>query len=288
MHLCDGKGLERRLALWYDVLVGNMHYLPGTVDTLLDYEAVEMNDQTAAHLYTDFTPLEIHYEQGSRPFMEEMVARAVKHGMSQRETMVAITRWIGARTDWPPRRQDLPRFMGGTEEEIIQKGGGQCNETAMMQIAGIPARQCGHWTGSFQPPRVGHMTNEVYIEGKWRYVDATRAVMFDVDGTLASAWALKQNNDIIRDAPDETFAGPLAGRQRDTADTRRLYLDLFHPGNVTSITNYPISARHLYNYDREVRSEEMTERIKTQSAALVNRLRRRMGLPEQALEAWKG
>jgi hypothetical protein len=51
-----------------------------------------------------------------------------------------------------------------------------------------------------QEPVVGHHVNEVFVCGRWRFVDADLFRTFRLpDGELASAWDLHHQPQIVRD-----------------------------------------------------------------------------------------
>jgi len=236
-------------------------------------------------VYSTFTPTSVRYAKGSRPFFENVLKGLLAPGMTEWQKFTAITRWVTTRQGWPPRSKSLPRrrFHGGTEEEIVLKGGGQCNETArllttILAVAGIPARQIGHWSAAFRDagPRVGHMTNEVYVNGKWVYVDATKGLMVPRGKGWASAWDLRQNPDLIRCCPDQCLTDPKGLLKPD--EMRAFLLRNFDESyTLLTVTNYPIDQRHLYSYDYFVPSKALRDHFREQGARSIDRLRLRVG-----------
>ena len=72
---------------------------------------------------------------------------------------------LSAGVDPSPPDRALP------EEDIIESGWGWCNEQArvlvgLAQVAGVPGRLVGIYSSA--GPK-GHMSTELYVEGKWAW-----------------------------------------------------------------------------------------------------------------------
>jgi len=274
-----------RLNVYYDLTIVLGSYLPGSVECLLDAEATVMTPDNVEHLYTAFTPTTVNYQRGSRPFFEEILAGLLTDDMSDWQRYETILRWVMTRENWPARDGSLPdaHFGGGTEEVIVGKGGGQCTETArllgtILAVAGIPSRLIGHWNATFcdLENRIGHMTNEVYLNSSWAYVDATRGLMVPKnDNGWASAWELRTHPELISACSDVVLRG--FPRKHDTNHYRTFLANNFAADStLLTVVNYLIDQRDRYSYDYFVPSPDVVRYFQEQKQAVFDRLRRRI------------
>ncbi|MHC4915867.1 MAG: transglutaminase-like domain-containing protein [Planctomycetota bacterium] len=207
-------------------------------------EQLYLTPETAEYIYSDYTPLELKYERGSRPKLDETVGMLTKPEMSEFEKFLWLARFVRDlpnKHDWSP----MP-FTGGTEEELIEKGPPMCNEQARLmvilcQVAGLPARYVGHHIG-------GHGVTEVYIDGRWVYYDIRGKFFFKKDGALASTWEIWQDPEII-DSQPEWVTREVHPKFRPNGDpylsTRKSF---FNPKECTGITNYYVWDAEKYDF----------------------------------------
>ena len=69
-------------------------YFGNTVDGVSPDEHVTLCEATADYLYTKFTPLKVNYKQGSRPFLEKIVADVTQGLNSERAKIMALMRFV--------------------------------------------------------------------------------------------------------------------------------------------------------------------------------------------------
>ena len=268
-------------------------YGEDTVDSQMTHDQVRLCGATAEYVYDGYTPLKVGYQAGTRPELEGFAAEALgassplKKSTKQidvaqapspvrssaqpraagphfqragrageRERVLSILRFV---RDIPTRRpggrqagvSDL--FHGGTEEEVIKKCSGMCNEQArvfcvLCQVAGIPSRYVGHYVG-------GHGVSEAFVEGRWAYFDIRGKYFLKPDGTLASTWDLVRDPSLIDSQPPEVRADILDGY--DLQSTRRY----FSPVEVTVLTNYFAWERGRYGFGWIWNTPELQARV---------------------------
>jgi transglutaminase-like putative cysteine protease len=185
----------------------NIHDLPHYIDPSVGLavkgidlqqarESVLLNADTEPILYgPDFSPTKIKYIAGSRPKLEVIAARLAS--ASPRNTTEAILHWVIENVQHPYLSVPTAKDRAMTEEEIIDSGVGYCNEQtrvfiALCEVAGIPGRLCflSHKNG-----KCGHVTAEIYLDGKWAWFDVTFGVRVELpDGKLATAWELSTDH----------------------------------------------------------------------------------------------
>ena len=249
--------------------------LKGTVDDDLFKEQVVLCEETQRFLYAPSTMRLPLPEPGARPALEAIVRKLVRKRHSPLKKVLALLAfardiprlhpWGGPQTHsiaFGDPSEGVPRFYGGTEEEIIKKGATLCNEQArvmiiLCQLAGFPARYVGTFTPMyFGPPRPaganGHATVEVWLDGAWRYLDIRGHHYLKRDGTLANTWELRRDPEIIlRQGADlKKFLAPGYG-----IDHTKWYLTAH---SVTAISNYLAveHARHCYRWIWDVKEWE--------------------------------
>jgi len=157
---------------------------------------VRLSPETAEHLYRDYAPLDVGYRRGSRPQLE-----AVVDGLTLNEdrlaALVAFCAGLGDRADDGFEALRL----GGTEEEIIDRGSDWCTDVArvacaLCQVAGLPARLV--YLADTAQAYSGHAIIEVHRDGGWGAADPTTAVVYrQPDGRPASTWDLMCNPALI-------------------------------------------------------------------------------------------
>jgi hypothetical protein len=258
----------------------------GGVDVEVIDDQIILNEKTADYLYAEYTTLELRYRAGSRPMLEQIVKEHTRAGMSGREKARALMLRVRDNQDHGLARADL--FNGGDEEDLLKRGAIMCNEVSRLyaclcQIAGLPARLfCAHISG--------HMMNEVYIGGKWAWVDAMKGLMpVDDREELASGWELHKDPKLWERQPKEVWddcrppSKHFGAEQRDPrnlaqqmAHNRDCY---FHPREALAIGNYFVWDHAKYTYPWRIKAAD-PDRLRE---ARVNEARNRKaaGWPDQ-------
>ena len=197
--------------------------------------------ETRDYLYSE--PERPVYEWGSRPVLEEAVAEATRGCTSEREKVLGLVAYI---RDLKEKSHGYDYFYGGTEEELIKKGERYCERVARLmcalsEIAGIPSRTVHHTIG-------GHLTNEVYIEGKWCYVDPRFGLFYlGTDGKLMSVTEITENPDMIYSQPEWVYEyGSTEYTHEFMRDSNRdLYLS---QSEIQLIGYYSLRDKDRYHY----------------------------------------
>lgn len=161
------------------------------IDRLLSCSKIRLAAETERYLYSEYSPTEVRYRAGGRPGLEAIAGEIF--GRPPRVDKAAIRKLVAwvldnvkhvAAIDHPtPADRALP------EEEIIASGWGWCNEqarvlVALAQTVGVPGRLVGIYNS--EKPK-GHMTTELYVEGKWSWICATSGCIVTLpDGAWAS------------------------------------------------------------------------------------------------------
>lgn len=170
-----------------------------------------------------------------------LYADAVTQGIQgDVERVLALQRWVGVVAP-----HVMMHDVRGVSDmyrvhalDVIARGWAYCEATAevfatLCWLAGYPARTLSIQR-AMQEPVVGHHVNEVFIDGKWRFVDADLYRCFRLeDGSLASTLDLHRHPEIARQSESqrrpEDFPPELPGArmaQRDSAGNPT-YQDLF-------------------------------------------------------------
>lgn len=154
---------------------------------------VRLCEETSAALYeSDFSPTHVHYRKGSRPTLERIVATF--DGKTPRERVMQAVEYVTKTVVHPHLVRMLVPDRGMSEEQLIESGIGWCNEQtrvfiALCEVMGIPARVCFVFHENI---RCGHTCAEVYLDGRWAYVDVTFKIMVELpDGRLAEGRELQ-------------------------------------------------------------------------------------------------
>jgi transglutaminase-like putative cysteine protease len=177
----------------YEIMLERDSHAPGSVDRVLGNSMVRLCQETADYLYHSFTSLDVQYKRGSRPVLERILASACPADLSPVErvaAIVAFTRKLGDRAE-----QDLQKLrIGGTEEEIIERGSDWCTDVAMVacalcQVAGFPCRIANLF--DLEQAYSGHVIIEAYYAGRWGALDSSTGIVYTAaDGPPASVWDL--------------------------------------------------------------------------------------------------
>jgi hypothetical protein len=238
--------------------------------------------ETAAYIYSAYTPTTVNYPRGSRPVLDKIIESMGILKLGDFERMLWLMRFI---RDLPAARAwdlGVDAQNGGTEEELIQKRVSVCNETARLmvtlcQVAGLPARYVGHHLG-------GHGVTEIYVDGHWSYCDVQQGRFFlKKSGPLASTWEIWQKPAIIRQQPD-WVRREVHPRHYAAGDpylvTERTF---FHPKECTGVVNYFIADHARFNYARDWPMSEEDNRRSEELSAERDAVRRRFRMYKQDL-----
>ena len=214
-------------------------YRPGEID----YEQpanrmIRLTPETAEYLYTEYTPLETHYEPDTRPKCERHVAMAVCNAKTERDRALALMEWACHKVACPRGMSRELAVHGGTEEGFLERGYGVCNEVSrvfvtLCQVARIPARMTFHWTEDSQ---FGHSAAEAYFDGKWTLCDTEINVSgVSVEGLQANCREMMTERS-VREAFDRYVTRDML-KVLGMTDAKLHYSDYFR---VMGICNYPI------------------------------------------------
>lgn len=284
MKLIDDPLTKKGCELWLQRVL-SYYGEDGGVDVEIINGQLILNDKTAGHIYSGFTPTEIHYVPGSRPMLEEVVKKKVKKDMSEREKALALMRRCRDNRDHGLARPAL--FRGGTEEELLKRGALMCNEISrvficLCQVAGLPARvHCSHISG--------HMMTEVMTDGKWGWIDPMKGIApVNDDNHPASAWELLQDPTLFERQPKSVWkdvrppAVYVGNRERDRiniafqmARNRDCY---FNPREAMAVGNYFVWEFEKYTYPWRIDPAHPKRRLEVQRLEELNR--KALGWPD--------
>lgn len=205
----------------YRVMLENDSHAPGSVDRVLMEKMVRLLPQTKDYLYEEHTPTKSHYRKGLRPQLEEYVRETLLDCQSDEERIESLTRFTSSLADHT--RDDLDTMqVGGTEEEIIERGSDWCADVARVgcaffQIIGFPARMV--YLVDTEKAYSGHVINEVYRAKAWGAVDPLTNVIYrHPEGEPASAWDLTNNPSLVkRHSKRKTTPYTTVGQFREAA-----------------------------------------------------------------------
>lgn len=176
-------------------------HAPGSVDRVLFSRMVCLSGETADFLYGHYTGAVSRYRPGSRPRLKSCVreATAGRHTTSDRLDGIAeFTSQLAGRA--AAEKRDIT-VVGGTEEEIIERGSDWCVDVAraactLCQVAGIPARIV--YLFDTQSAYSGHAVIEAWRKHKWGAADPlTNVVYRHADGAPATTWELMRDADLV-------------------------------------------------------------------------------------------
>ncbi|MBO8183699.1 MAG: hypothetical protein H0Z28_13085 [Archaeoglobus sp.] len=192
----------------YKVMLENDPHHPESVDMVLMKNMILLCEETKEFLYKEYTPLEVLYERGSRPKLEEYVESAiVATPQSSADKIKSICKFV-SELQWKVAREI---HLGGTEEQIIERGSEWCTELArvacmLYQIAGFPARIV--YLADVERAYSGHAIVEIYWKSlcAWCAVDQSSNVVYLYpNGKPASVWDLMHNPKLIHRYSDESL-----------------------------------------------------------------------------------
>jgi hypothetical protein len=251
-----GELRQRAYRLNYDQLQINYG---DNAEFQLRQQQVILCPQTVDFLYSQFTPLQVRYQPGSRPELEKVVEQVTAGCQTESEQALALMRFcrdLYKKESW--HKRDISEYIyGGTEEQLIAKGEQLCETlgrlyVALCEIAGIPGRIVMHDIG-------GHITSEVYVDGQWAYVDPRCGMYFrKPDGSFASVWELWTDPRIMRNQGDLVMYDV----SRQWAWEYRQWkceAKYFAPREVNGFQNYSLADADEYNY-QQLTAQQVTDR----------------------------
>ena len=183
----------------YKVLLENDPHHPDSVDMVLMKNMILLCEETKEFLYTEYTPLNILYKRGSRPKLEKYVELTTAKSKSIDSKIKSICRFVSELQ----RKVADEIYVGGIEEQIIERGSEWCTELArvacvLYQIAGFPARIV--YLADVKRAYSGHAIVEIYRKdwSVWCAVDQSSNVVYFHNDRPASVWELMNNPRLFR------------------------------------------------------------------------------------------
>lgn len=218
--------------------------------------AVLLNGQTRSFLYDgDFGFIHKPYIQGTRPILEQWVARYVQPGMSEGDIAVALAQSLVG--DLPRAHPKVPAFLyGESDEQTILKGGGHCScqgrlLSALCQVAGLQARPALMWVWVDEernPDKElgGHTVAEVYIDGSWGFFDPQHhCYCKTADGRFPSILEIRENPELFTKMPSDIVEAMQMGGYRDALpgmnDFEYYWYKNFNPKCPISISRHDVN-----------------------------------------------
>ena len=223
----------------YEFMMEHDAHAPGSVDRELMRAMVRLCPETESELYGSFTSMDVPYDPGTCPKLELVLRKLIPRAGTTEEALSEIAEFtggLGARAD-----QDLDKTrIGGTEEEIIERGSYWCTDVArvasvLYQITGIPCRI----VYLFDPKKAysGHAIVEAYRVGAWGAVDSSTAVVYlKSGGEPATVWDLMSNVKLVEAPP------ALARTTRRSASSELQGLRTTRAGRSAATTTTPYRA----------------------------------------------
>ncbi|MBR2344067.1 MAG: transglutaminase domain-containing protein [Clostridia bacterium] len=230
------------------VFTTNLKYMRLAFGENVEYERLFhqtlLAPETEEYLYR--APAPTSYAWGSRPVLEAAVAAATGGAKTDTERAIALMCYI---RDLKDKVGGIDYFYGGTEEELIKKGERFCERVARLMcglcdIAGIPARVVFHLSG-------GHLTTEVYTDGKWRYIDPRFGLFYlDETGEHMSVLEIMRNPKVIFNQPQWVYD---LGSKEYTPEfmAKENYEKYLRPGEIQLFGDYRLADAERYGYHYE-------------------------------------
>ena len=212
-----------------------------TVDAALADRQIRMCDETKDFLYA--VPAPVRYVKGTRPELECYAAKITNGCSSDFERVIAIMDHLKLLYE---KCHGRLLFYGGTEEELLHKGEQLCEclsrlTCALCEVCKIPARIITHCLG-------GHVTNEVFTENKWWYVDSRAGVYFlGKDEKPASLWELWHDHSII-DLQTREVRQHVSPRFTWEQRAERLKKYMLSEYEVNTVKYYSLADAEKYSY----------------------------------------
>lgn len=167
----------------YEIMLENDSHAPNSVDIELIQNMIKLCDETKDYLYETYTPPAVKYKRGSRPVIEAIINCIIQHYNNDENRILAIAEYCSNLSNKMLDADSNNMLLGGTEEEIIERGNGSdwCTDISrvgciMYQAAGFPSRIVN--TFNLDHAYSGHVVNEVYRNGIWGVVDTTNGIVY--------------------------------------------------------------------------------------------------------------
>lgn len=186
------------------------------VDRDHNLQMITCTPETAAYLYSDYTPTTVSYKRGSRPMLERVVASLTSRYKGPSAQIQAFVSWVVANLTHPVSIPgNRPADCNLTEEQLIERGWAWCNEQArvlvsLAQIAGYPARMCFLFNKNAPS---SHATTEIFFHDKWVFVDPTYGCYFGVEPTRPFSAKDIHEDENIRRIVDDQYARAWVARE---------------------------------------------------------------------------
>lgn len=221
------------------------------IDKYHTYSQIRLAPETSEYLYKEYTPVTAKYYKGSRPMLEKILnSLQLEKLNSNKEKVTAILKWTAVNIKHAIYvGTETPGNRALSEEELINSGWGWCNEKArifvsMAQMAGFPARMCSLF---HQDKTHGHMTSEVYFDGRWAFTDPTSAtvIVSPATGDWADARTLSWDKS-LHDEIDKTYLKNIKAMSELHGTGKEFNGSIWYNDNPykmfyqIGITNYPI------------------------------------------------
>ena len=138
---------------------------------------------TYSYLKHDYSPIESKYRDGTRPLLQEIAVKVTEDYGCEHERIEALLSWVSynVRHAIVFNNNALTSYL--SEEEIITKHWGWCNEQArvfncLAQSCNIMTRICFliHENRAW-----GHTVTEVFLDNEWVFADPTIGIMLRSD-----------------------------------------------------------------------------------------------------------
>ena len=217
-------------------------------------EQIALCEQTIDFLYA--TPGPVRYIPGTRYELEKIVNNICCNSKNERDTVLSIMCYI---RDLYKKYDRSILFYGGTEEELIKKGGWLCEcvsrlMVALCEIKSIPGRTVFHVFS-------GHFTTELFFEDKWGYIDPRFGLFYlDKEGRFASVEELIRHREIILNQNDFVRSFSVDYCNYDYRSHRNIHFCL-SPIELQCYCSYSLMDQNKYHYDW-VKYETAQEKIK--------------------------
>jgi len=207
-------------------------------------------DETREYLYAEPEP--VRYRRGMRPVLDQIVDDIIRDCKTEREKVMAILAYV---RDLYQEFHGEDIFFGGTEEDLIKKHEWFCERVARLQVglcevAGFPGRIVFHIAA-------GHLTSEIFFEGKWAYMDPRCGLYYLwEDGSFMSVDEIIHNRDRIYQQSQEVydFHSPywsVAFRNH------RNYHFCLSPLEIQCFTPYSLTDADTYHFNWTLHHESM-------------------------------
>jgi transglutaminase-like putative cysteine protease len=158
------------------------------IDLVQSMNYIKVEDVGTNFAYDNYTSSMIFYRQESRPLLEKIVNKITDDKQAQLDKVRAVTDYVSNEIKWAgyfkaDTGEELPADLALSEEEIIARGYGWCNEQArvfccLTQIAGITSRMVFAKNSQRQ---YGHAVSEVLLPNGWMLVDQSHNFCFIKD-----------------------------------------------------------------------------------------------------------